>query len=464
MTRRAIAPQWVVARLAALVCAGGITALTGEPRTAAILMLAQGSGMVISRMLSGIAAHVCELVITSAALLLATSDYSPYFAATPLIALWFIAARSRIPAIASMPVYLAFIWSAGLRADASHIAGAVLTISALVIVATANVVAGRTDPRSQRYNLVRQVRDLASVDLASVDLDPVLVATDLLEDLRARVGARHMVLETPDGQRLASIGPEWDLVTGIRLPLSVNGRTLAILIAESPLDINSDLEEFLADRLIGLGTSLAFAEIRSMASDAERSRLSREMHDGIAQEIASIGYGIDDLLADAPETMRPALRDMRQHLTRITSDLRLSIFELRGRDDGVGLGAALSDLVKRVQASASFAIQLRLEESHARFPRAVEDELLRITQEALSNAKRHSKAEHVWVTARLMPPVAELTIEDDGVGLTPGRQDSFGLTVMRERATGINASLTIRDRHGGGTVVYLLLNPSGIGA
>jgi len=462
MIRRAVTRTWVAARLVAIAAATAITAIDGHPRTAAVLAVAQATAIVIARLLSSSTrlALAAEVILTSAALALATSPFSPVFAAIPMIALWEVRSRSRRVALVAAGAHLSLMWTAALTiwVRPSFFQLAMLSLGVLVAALTPVSTRRSSDEHDEIYHLVTQVRDLNSIER-----DPVRVAADLLEGLSRHSGHTPMILESADGERLANIGAQWDGADATRLPLSLDGKVLAILLTTEPLDTNVESDAMITEHLTRLGTALAFAEIRSMASDAERSRLSREMHDGIAQEIASIGYSIDDLLADAPEQLRPQLRDLRGQLTQVVSDLRLSIFELRGRDRGTGVGIALSDLIDRLQPTVPFAISLRLDESHARFARSVEDELLRITQEALTNAKRHSRARHVWVTARLHPPVAELTIEDDGIGLAPGRKDSFGLQVMQERATVINAVLTVRDRHGGGTVVYLLLSPTDLG-
>ena len=76
----------------------------------------------------------------------------------------------------------------------------------------------------------------------------------------------------------------------------------------------------------------------------------------------------------------------------------------------------------------------------------METELLRIGQEAVTNARKHSQGENMWVTCRVEPPFAELRIEDDGVGVVGPREDHYGLHIMKERAGRINAVLTIAER------------------
>jgi len=92
-----------------------------------------------------------------------------------------------------------------------------------------------------------------------------------------------------------------------------------------------------------------------------------------------------------------------------------------------------------------------------------EAELLRIAQESVNNARKHSHADNLWVTCVVQPPNAFLAVEDDGRGMQQRRKDSFGLQIMRERAERLGARLSITDRPGGGTRVEVTLGrlPSG---
>jgi signal transduction histidine kinase len=98
-----------------------------------------------------------------------------------------------------------------------------------------------------------------------------------------------------------------------------------------------------------------------------------------------------------------------------------------------------------------------LDEAPDRLPISAEAELLRIAQEAITNARKHAGAEHLWVTCRVDPPFAHLRIEDDGRGLGDKRHDSFGLEVMRERAERLGGILEIGQREPRGTFVDVRL-------
>jgi signal transduction histidine kinase len=168
---------------------------------------------------------------------------------------------------------------------------------------------------------------------------------------------------------------------------------------------------------------------------------------------------MDDMAYRAgTEEQRQALQSLRADLTRIISELRLSIFDLRSEvHASTGLGAALSDYVRTVGASSDLTVHLVLDESPHRLRTEAEAELLRIAQEAITNVRKHARAENLWVTCRIRPPHAMLRIEDDGLGLRRARADSYGMEIMRERARRLGADLVVSERDGGGTVVSMTM-------
>jgi signal transduction histidine kinase len=213
------------------------------------------------------------------------------------------------------------------------------------------------------------------------------------------------------------------------------------------------------DAALRIDTGQLFSEVRALATVEERRRLAREIHDGVAQEVASLGYLVDDLQARAtdPET-RDELWTLRSELTRIVSELRLSIFDLRSDvQPASGLGAALTSYVRSVGAGSGLTVHLVLDESAYRLPIEAETELLRIAQEAITNARKHARARNLWVTCRVDPPRAFLRIADDGAGLGAPRDDSFGMEIMQERSARLGAAFVVRNRVGGGTVVEITL-------
>lgn len=233
------------------------------------------------------------------------------------------------------------------------------------------------------------------------------------------------------------------------LPLRAGARMVGVLLARLSARPSSgalgEAMRELDEHSLRLDTAMIFDELRSIATLEERRRLAREIHDGIAQEVASLGYLVDDLHASAgSDPQRAALAVLRTELSRVVSELRLSIFDLRSEVlPESGLGAALSDYVRQVGARSDLTVHLTLDEAPSRLRVETESELLRIAGEAITNARKHSGAKNLWVNCTVHPPFACLEVTDDGSGIRHSRTDSYGLRIMRERAQRLEAELAI---------------------
>jgi signal transduction histidine kinase len=351
---------------------------------------------------------------------------------------------------------------------------------------------------SQLYTVTRQLPG---------SLDPVTTADSLIEEISriARFSAAAVIMRG-DGDRLTGLAHrgedrlEWEMDLSGHSPFAEAWRTREPQLADAmfrddagtlgappagsslvvPIRIGDRITglvgleteapnaysaaligEILAlteDVALRLETGLLFDQIRELATAEERRRLAREIHDGIAQELASLGYIVDEISSVAADAGQPDivhdLSGLRQEMTRIVRELRLSIFDLRlDVHRHGGLGAALSEYLRMIGTTSGFTVHLTLDESARRLPAETEAELLRIAQEAVNNARKHAAADNLWVTCRVHPPDAEVVIEDDGRGLGKGREDSYGLEVMRERAARSRAVLEIRPRQPRGTYI-----------
>ncbi len=351
------------------------------------------------------------------------------------------------------------------------------------------------------YRLISQLR-LVSRQLSG-GLDPVTLSEGLLEHLgRAVPFTRGSVYVRATGGRLSPLAVlgadrlDWDVSSSLFdeawassvparqssplspgtagasavIPLQIGLRTFGLVAIEraqpfEPADLDK-AAEVLEEQALRLETALLFSEVRTLATAEERRRLAREIHDGIAQELASLGYVVDELAARArflPD-LEADIKALRGELTRVITELRLSIFDLRREvHTTVGLGTALSDYVRQVGVGSHFTVHLVLDESPTRLPIDAETELLRIAQEAITNARKHANAANLWVTCSVNPPTALLRVEDDGKGLGLPRDDSFGLEVMRERAERVGAQIHVANREQGGTMVEVTLGAARVG-
>jgi signal transduction histidine kinase len=342
------------------------------------------------------------------------------------------------------------------------------------------------------YRLLSELRVVSR--RLSGGLDPVTLADGLLDDVSTRTNARRaallvrreggivLPLARSDGDDGWLAEAEQDplvldawttetpasAATGRRghrlvIPLRVGNRTIGAVVADVAEPVSADELAMLArstdDGSLRLETALLFDEVREIATHEERRRLAREIHDGIAQELASLGYLIDDLQARARGADLHSLAvTLRKEVTRILSDLRHSIFDLRSDVPAdVGIGTALARYARQVGSQIGLTVHLIHEESHERLRPEVEAELLRIGQEAITNVRKHAKARNLWVTVAVNPPAARVRVADDGVGLGVRPRDRYGLDIMAERAQRVGATLLIENRPEGGTVVDVSL-------
>lgn len=221
------------------------------------------------------------------------------------------------------------------------------------------------------------------------------------------------------------------------------------------------LTEQLEASAVHLDTALLFDAFRAAATANERQRLAREMHDGVAQDIASLGYLVDALAAhpSSPDQAEQ-IEGLRSRITAIVGEVRRSVVSLRtsvGASES--LGTAIGSIARKLSEVSGIPIQVTLDERTARLRPEVEAELFRIAQEAMNNAVQHARASSINVHCEVHPPGARITVTDDGRGLQRERRDSLGLQIMRERAHLINAELMVGDRPSGGLTVSVSISP-----
>ncbi len=321
----------------------------------------------------------------------------------------------------------------------------------------------------------------------SLGLDPRTLAGALAEDIRTVVpqavavvlarspGGRFVALagDEPDDAAEAAIEDAWLSAHPVKregpdtcfaaIPVLMGERVVALVVVTTLTVIDDNAlrrcRAVIEQSGPRLASAMLFDDVRRLATTDERMRLAREIHDGIAQDLASVGYALDDIRRDSDPVVAKQVVSVREQLQAMVADLRMSIFDLRtGVNDTVGLGTALSEHAQRTGGQSGLVVHVSIDESPKRLPITVEVELLRIVQEAITNVRRHANASNLWLTVAVEPPRAHITVTDDGRGLKPGRPDSFGITGMRERARRIGANLLVGPGpQGVGTAVQVAL-------
>ena len=196
------------------------------------------------------------------------------------------------------------------------------------------------------------------------------------------------------------------------------------------------------------------------AGEFERSRIGRDIHDGLCQQLAAIGCAVRMLAEDLHLRTAPETADAEQIEGAIQDVLR----EARSVAIGIcpvhldqhGLPAALQELVLATTRLTGIPVSYRESSEVQVGDRELATHFYRIAQEALSNAVRHGRAKKIEVSLELVNDDLELRIDDDGKGLPAGNGDyptGMGLRTMGYRADAVGANLTVKPRDGGGTSV-----------
>jgi signal transduction histidine kinase len=158
---------------------------------------------------------------------------------------------------------------------------------------------------------------------------------------------------------------------------------------------------------------------------------------------------------------QPVVVDLRNQVRSVVKEVRETLYDLRvDVSDAQDVGTTMQLFCERVQERSGLEIIMDREET-GRLPLLQERELWRIAKEAVMNVERHANASTLTIQWRCDGKRAELDLRDDGVGFDRrrGRDDSYGMIGMRERATTIGATLDIRSARGAGTTVRVVLDP-----
>ncbi len=189
----------------------------------------------------------------------------------------------------------------------------------------------------------------------------------------------------------------------------------------------------------------------------ERERISRELHDGAIQTVYTAGVIAESIrkkLDDGPLAVRldrvisalhHAIRDLRQFIIELEPDAPRDTLV-----DGLRRLAEDPHLQSLIDVEVTIAC-----DDGIQFPTARVTHVLAIANEALSNVVRHAQARHVWVTAQRRNGRLQVTVADDGLGISDEGEAGFGLRNMRDRSRLLGGTLRVERRLPRGTQVVL---------
>ena len=207
---------------------------------------------------------------------------------------------------------------------------------------------------------------------------------------------------------------------------------------------------------------------RELAVLEERTRLAREIHDSIAQGLTGIIWRLNVVARAIPEGGEQALNSLERvsGLARdALQEVRRSVWDLRaGPLQGLSLGEVLRLEAGKFSQDGGMQTSFSVNGAETVLAAGTEAALLRICQESLANATKHSRAARVDIALNYTESGVSLTIEDNGRGFDPDaprQQDreagGFGLINMRERARILGGELTVHSAPGCGTCVEATL-------
>jgi signal transduction histidine kinase len=199
----------------------------------------------------------------------------------------------------------------------------------------------------------------------------------------------------------------------------------------------------------------------SVAQRAERTRIARELHDSISQDLFSaslVASGLRRALPSGTKLQRQA-ESMELTLERTRREMRAMLMELRPVAlETASLAAALTDMCREYEARLGVRVAARIEAPDLSPP--AEHAILRVVQEALGNAVRHGRPEAIDVTVATVSGRVTITIRDDGVGFDPAQvaeRRGMGLQMMRERVAELGGVIDVDSAPSKGTRVQVTL-------
>jgi signal transduction histidine kinase len=212
--------------------------------------------------------------------------------------------------------------------------------------------------------------------------------------------------------------------------------------------------------LVALLTRLAYSiRIKQLKRDfnlvlAERGRIARELHDTLIQGFSGVTMQMQALAARLSPEHKSRLHDIIEDSAGCLREARRSVANLRNSDGQSGLADAITQAAKQSVGSAGTHLRLHLDPIADRLAPEVEYNLVRIAQEAVTNAVKHSGAATIDVRLTTADSGVRLSVRDDGRGFVPSpAAGHYGLVGMQERARSIGAELQVKSEVGKGTTV-----------
>ena len=359
-------------------------------------------------------------------------------------------------------------------------------------VAIAQALGGETDLNRILELIVKRARALVGARTLVIMLehDNELVVTAGAGELRENIHGQRLdiegsvtgrVLRSQRAERIHN-APEvltrsfellhFQAETALLVPLTFRGRAVGVLAAydrvggEGGFDREHErlLGAFAASAATAVATGRQVEEQRLRqsieASEQERRRWARELHDETLQSLAALRLGLSSAMRGSDEDRSKAIEVAVESVTEEIANLRSLIVELRPAAlDQYGTAAAIESLAERTAARQGIPVEAHIDlafergDEPTRHTTELESTTYRLVQEALTNAVRHAGASHIRIDVTDHDGSVEVAVADNGRGFDPDTTDGgFGLTGMRERVELADGELDIDSGPSGTTV------------
>ncbi len=359
-----------------------------------------------------------------------------------------------------------------------------------VIERTAALIDANRRLEDQLARQRRSTRSLASLTEefgqanAMVDPTPTTIEASLralLEQLgtilpaasiELRLNEQHFDDLLPRSLSWQQSGPPPDTTedTAVSEPIAIGATAIGELIARPITEHNFTADEvrylaLTAEHLAGLIHRLELvAMVADTAIETERQRIAMDLHDSVTQRMYSVSFLADAAAHQArldPTDLAESVDRIRELVLSSLADLRALLVELSPQAFAENaLPALLAQLVESLSSAYEADIIIDAE-AVPPMPTSIKTALYRITQETLSNACRHSHADHITVSLTHLDHTTTLVIHDNGTGFDPTvMTNGSGMHNIRTRAQHINADLDIASKPAIGTTITLHLTES----
>jgi signal transduction histidine kinase len=303
-----------------------------------------------------------------------------------------------------------------------------------------------------------------------VDLPQELGGATLAPALREAANSLGPVCRSGLGHGEGVAPGSW---TGLYVPLWARDRLTGLLAVErvgpgtsfagSELEVVEGLSSHAG---LAIDNARWFRRLRALGAEEERNRLARELHDRVGQSLAYLALCLERLHSEASSGAGLLAHDLSTELGELAAEARKTVREVRTKLSDLrtevvgsdGVASAIEGIVQRAEARSAIRATLSVGTLAPLEPRTAK-EVVRIAEEAVHNAERHSGGTEVEVRLSWDGRAGMLVVSDNGRGMPAKaalRPDAFGILGMRERAEAIGGTLEIRPSAGKGTSVTLV--------